>query len=77
MARTTRKSRVRQVPLAKVKDFAPYVAKIQASGADTVITGNWGSDLALLVRAANDAGLKANFYTFYAGVVGAPTAIGA
>ena len=63
-------------PLAKVKDFAPYVAKIQASGADTVITGNWGSDLALLVRAANDAGLKANFYTLYAGVVGAPTAIG-
>ena len=63
-------------PLAKVKDFAPYVAKIQASGADTIITGNWGSDLALLVRAANDAGLKASFYTFYAGVVGAPTAIG-
>jgi len=63
-------------PLAKVKDFAPYVAKIQASGADTVVTGNWGSDLALLIRAARDAGLKANFYTFYAGVVGAPTAIG-
>src|SRR3954464_12018504 len=63
-------------PLAKVKDFAPYVAKIQASGADTVITGNWGSDLALLIRAARDAGLKAGFYTFYAGVVGAPTAIG-
>jgi branched-chain amino acid transport system substrate-binding protein len=63
-------------PLAKIKDFAPYVAKIQASGADSIITGNWGSDLALLVRAANDAGLKANFYTFYAGVVGAPTAIG-
>src|SRR5947199_3129191 len=63
-------------PLAKVKDFAPYVAKIQAAGADTVVTGNWGSDLALLIRAAKDAGLKANFYTFYAGVVGAPTAIG-
>jgi branched-chain amino acid transport system substrate-binding protein len=52
------------------------VAKIQAAGADTVITGNWGSDLALLIRAARDAGLKAGFYTFYAGVVGAPTAIG-
>jgi len=63
-------------PLAKVKDFAPYVAKIQAAGADTVVTGNWGSDLALLIRAARDAGLKANFYTFYAGVVGAPVAIG-
>jgi len=63
-------------PLAKVKDFAPYVTKIQSSGADTVVTGNWGSDLALLIKAANDAGLKANFYTFYAGVVGGPTAIG-
>ena len=62
--------------LAKVKDFAPYVAKIQASGADTVITGNWGSDLALLIRAAKDAGLKARFYTFYAGVVGSPVALG-
>ena len=63
-------------PLARVKDFSPYVAKIQASGADTVITGNWGSDLALLVKAAKGAGLKVDFYTFYAGVVGAPTAIG-
>ena len=41
-----------------MKDFAPYVAKIQASGADSVITGNWGSDLALLVKAAKDASLK-------------------
>ncbi len=63
-------------PLAKVKDFAPYVAKIQASGADTVITGNWGSDLQLLVKAAKDAGLKADFYTYYAGVVGTPPALG-
>jgi branched-chain amino acid transport system substrate-binding protein len=63
-------------PLAKVKDFSPYVAKIQSSNADTVITGNWGSDLALLIRAAKDAGLKSDFYTFYAGVVGSPTAIG-
>src|SRR5258708_3546770 len=63
-------------PLAKVKDFSPYVAKIRASAADTVITGNWGSDLALLIRAAKDAGLKADFYTFYARVLGSPTAIG-
>ena len=41
-----------------MKDFAPYVAKIKASGADTVITGNWGNDLSLLVKAAKDAGLK-------------------
>ena len=53
-------------PIAQVKDFSPYVAKIKASGADTVITGNWGSDLSLLIKAAKDAGLTANFYTYYA-----------
>jgi hypothetical protein len=53
-------------PLAKVTDFAPYVAKIKASGADTVITGNWGSDLSLLVKAANEAGLNVKFFTYYA-----------
>jgi branched-chain amino acid transport system substrate-binding protein len=63
-------------PLAQVRDFAPYIAKIKASGADTVITGNWGSDLALLVKAANDAGLTANFYTYYANFGGTPTALG-
>jgi branched-chain amino acid transport system substrate-binding protein len=64
-------------PLAQVRDFAPYVAKIKASGADTVITGNWGSDLTLLMKAANDAGLNVKFYTYYAGVSGTPTAMGA
>jgi branched-chain amino acid transport system substrate-binding protein len=63
-------------PLARVKDFAPYVAKIQASGADSVVTGNWGSDLQLLVKAAKDAGLRVDFYTYYAGVIGTPPALG-
>ncbi|MDA8455170.1 branched-chain amino acid ABC transporter substrate-binding protein [Acidovorax sp. GBBC 3334] len=64
-------------PLAQVRDFAPYIAKIRQSGADTVITGNWGSDLALLIKAANDAGLSnVNFYTYYGGVTGSPTAMG-
>ncbi|KPF49231.1 branched-chain amino acid ABC transporter substrate-binding protein [beta proteobacterium AAP121] len=64
-------------PLAQTRDFAPYIAKIKASGADTIITGNWSSDLTLLVKAANDAGLEAKFYTYYAGVSGTPTALGA
>jgi branched-chain amino acid transport system substrate-binding protein len=63
-------------PIAQVKDFAPYIAKIKASGADTVITGNWGNDLSLLIRAAKDADLKANFYTYYGGTTGVPTAMG-
>jgi len=64
-------------PLAQVRDFAPYVAKIKAPGADTVITGNWGSDLSLLIKAANDAGLNnVKFYTYYGTVSGTPTAMG-
>ncbi|HJV84869.1 MAG TPA: branched-chain amino acid ABC transporter substrate-binding protein [Noviherbaspirillum sp.] len=64
-------------PIGQVKDFSPYVAKIKASGADTVITGNWGADLALLIKAAKDADLKTNFYTYYASTTGVPTAMGA
>ncbi len=64
-------------PIGQVKDFAPYVAKIKASGADSVVTGNWGQDLTLLIKAAHDAGLNANFYTYYASSSGVPTAMAA
>ena len=63
-------------PLQKVADFSPYIAKIKASGADSVITGNWSNDMVLLVKAAKDAGLKVDWYTYYAGALGTPTAIG-
>jgi branched-chain amino acid transport system substrate-binding protein len=63
-------------PLGQVKDFAPYAAKIKQSGADTVVTGNWGADLTLLIKAAKDAGLNVKWYTYYAGAQGTPTAIG-
>jgi branched-chain amino acid transport system substrate-binding protein len=62
-------------PLLKITDFAPYIAKIKASGADSVITGNWGQDFALLLKAAADAGLKVSWFTYYAGGTGGPTAI--
>ena len=63
-------------PLAQVRDFAPYIAKIKAAGADTVITGNWGSDLALLIKAANEGGYTGRFLTYYTGVTGTPSALG-
>ena len=63
-------------PIGRVKDFAPYVAKIKASGAETVITGNWGNDMSLLVKAGKDAGLDVDWYTYYAGGLGTPTAMG-
>jgi branched-chain amino acid transport system substrate-binding protein len=63
-------------PLQKVNDFSPYIAKIKAAGADTVITGNWGNDMVLLVKAGKDAGLKVTWETYYGGSPGAVTAIG-
>src|SRR5436305_13758744 len=63
-------------PLQKVQDFSPYVAKIKASGADTVITGNWSNDMVLLVKAGRDAGLKVSWETFYGGGLGSVPAIG-
>lgn len=65
------------VPLGKIKDFAPYVSKIRASGADSVLTGNWGNDLVLLIKASEQSGLAAGFYTTHSYVWGTPTAIGA
>lgn len=64
-------------PLGQVKDFSPYIAKIKASGADSVLTSNFGVDLSLLINAAKEANLKVNFYTFSAQGMGVPSAIGA
>lgn len=63
-------------PLGRIKDFAPYATKIHQSGAQAVITGNWGNDLTLLVKAARDVGYEGKFYTFYGNALGAPAAIG-
>lgn len=63
-------------PVGKIKDFSPYAAKLIASGAQAVITGNWGNDLTLFIKAANEAGFKGSFYTFYGNALGAPAAIG-
>jgi branched-chain amino acid transport system substrate-binding protein len=61
--------------LQKITDFAPYVAKIKASGADSIITGNWAQDMALLLKASADAGLQVDWYTYYTEGIGSPTAI--
>jgi branched-chain amino acid transport system substrate-binding protein len=62
--------------MGRVKDFMPYVQKIKASGAQAVVTGNWGQDLSLLVKAARDAGYNGYFFTFYGNALGAPQAMG-
>jgi branched-chain amino acid transport system substrate-binding protein len=44
-------------PLA-TKDFAPYISTIMASGAEVVLTGNWGTDLRLLLKQGHALGWK-------------------
>lgn len=62
-------------PLAKVKDFTPYIQKIISSGADAVITGNWGADMQLLMKAAAESGSDIPYLTFYGGSKGAVSAL--
>src|SRR5258706_16008823 len=61
-------------PLAQVRDFAPYIAKIKPSGPDPGITGNWGTDLSLLLKAAIEGGYNGRFLTSYLGAPGTPPA---
>jgi len=63
-------------PLGKVKDFSPYVAKIRSSGANAVITGNWGNDLVLFVKSGRESGLAVHYYTYYAISPGTLSALG-
>ena len=64
------------IPLGKVKDFSPYVTKVKASGAQALITGNWGPDMTLLIKSGMDSGLDIRYYTMYAHLGGGATAIG-
>ena len=64
------------IPIAQVRDFAPYIAKMAATGADTVITSSWGSDLTLLLKSAKEYGLSVNFFTLNANNPGTPSQIG-
>lgn len=63
-------------PIGRVKDFTPYVQKMMSAKADVVLTGNWGTDMTLLVKAANASGHQVPYLTFYGGGLGAPTAMG-
>ena len=62
-------------PLGRVKDFMPYAVKIKSSGAQAVLTGNWGNDLTLLIKAAKDVGYDGKFYTFYGNALGVPAVL--
>ncbi|MDC0651726.1 ABC transporter substrate-binding protein [Alphaproteobacteria bacterium] len=61
-------------PFGKVQDFNPYVSKIKLSGADSILTGNWGPDAYRLVNALADAGVKVKLFGIY---ISQPTGLAA
>ena len=63
-------------PIGQVKDFTPYVTKIGSSGADAVLTGNFGADMVSLARSIIDSGLDIPIYTFYAAFDGITATLG-
>ncbi|TDK45108.1 branched-chain amino acid ABC transporter substrate-binding protein [Antarcticimicrobium luteum] len=63
-------------PIGKVKDFTPYARKIVSSGADAVITGNWGSDMLGLGKSVLENGFTGPIYTYYAAADGITAAFG-
>jgi len=63
-------------PIIKVKDFTPYARKIMASGADALITGNWGADMVGLGKAVLEAGFTGPIYTYYAAADGITATFG-
>lgn len=64
------------IPLGKVKDFSPYISKIKAAGTQALLTGNWGPDMTLLIKAGMEAGIDVQYFTMYAHLGGGATAIG-
>lgn len=64
------------IPLGKIKDFSAYIPKIKASGAQALVTSNWGPDFNLLMKAGNEGGLDVKYFTFSAHLNGGPRAMG-
>lgn len=65
------------IPLQKVNDFTPYISKMRASGAQAVITGNWGNDLNQMIKTGSEMSLPVKWYTYFANGEGSVTALGA
>ena len=61
-------------PFALIGESASRM--IQASIDDVVLTGNWGPDLSLLIKAGREAGLDVVYYTLNSHNAGMAAAIG-
>lgn len=62
-------------PAFQMRDFGPLVQQVLASGAQAVVTGNWGEDFVRLVQALQTAKAQLPLFTYYAALPGAPKAL--
>lgn len=58
-------------------DFTPHVTRIRASGAQAVVTGNWGADLRGLIRAMQAQQLFVPLWAYYPQLPGTPQVLAA
>ena len=57
------------------RGFRPYVKNVLASGAQGLVSANWGADLRDLVRSLADAKSTVPLYAYYPNLQGVPTAL--
>jgi branched-chain amino acid transport system substrate-binding protein len=62
-------------PPFRGQDFSPFVQRIQASGAQALVTGNWGDDLQDLVTCMIEKKIATPLYAYYPSLPGVPTAL--
>ena len=64
-------------PFQRLQDFGPYVTKVRASGAEVVITSDWGQDLRLLLQQGRALGWNVKVGSFFLNDPSTLQAIGA
>ncbi len=52
-------------PFQRLQDFGPYITKVRASGAEVVITSDWGQDLRLLLQQGRALGWNTKVGSFF------------
>lgn len=60
-------------PAFILRDFTPWVRRVQASGAQALVTGNWGVDLQRLIEALQEEGIALPVFGYYTQLPGVPS----
>lgn len=64
-------------PAFTLRDFSPWVRRLQASGAQVLVTGNWGVDLERLIESLRREGVELPVFGYYTHLPGVPAALAA